>query len=276
MSVSVLILTLNEENNLPGCLASVSWSDDVVVLDSFSNDGTTAVAAQHGARVVQRKFDNWAAHQNWAMQSIDFKHEWVLYIDADERVTPELKTELEAISRDQSRMEVAYYLGRKNYFLGQWIKHAMPPSHIMRFFKPGKVRFERLVNPTPVIDGKHGYLRHYLDHYNFSKGITEWIDKHNKYSLMEAIEGRKLIKGQAGPQPSLFDRDASLRRKALKNLSFRMPFRPAIKFIYLYVFGRGFLDGRAGFTYCILQSIYEYMIVLKMKELHRKELGLEV
>jgi glycosyltransferase involved in cell wall biosynthesis len=276
MSVSVLILTLNEENNLPGCLESVSWSDDVVVLDSFSNDGTTAVAAQHGARVVQRKFDNWAAHQNWAMQSIDFKHEWVLYIDADERVTPELKTELEAISRDQSRMEVAYYLGRKNYFLGQWIKHAMPPSHIMRFFKPGKVRFERLVNPTPVIDGKHGYLRHYLDHYNFSKGITEWIDKHNKYSLMEAIEGRKLIKGQAGPQPSLFDRDASLRRKALKNLSFRMPFRPAIKFIYLYVFGRGFLDGRAGFTYCILQSIYEYMIVLKMKELHRKELGLEV
>ncbi len=276
MSVSVLILTLNEENNLPGCLASVSWSDDVVVLDSLSNDGTTAVAAQHGARVVQRKFDNWAAHQNWAMQSIDFKHEWVLYIDADERVTPELKTELEAISRDQSRMEVAYYLGRKNYFLGQWIKHAMPPSHIMRFFKPGKVRFERLVNPTPVIDGKHGYLRHYLDHYNFSKGITEWIDKHNKYSLMEAIEGRKLIKGQAGPQPSLLDRDASLRRKALKNLSFRMPFRPAIKFIYLYVFGRGFLDGRAGFTYCILQSIYEYMIVLKMKELHRKELGLEV
>jgi glycosyltransferase involved in cell wall biosynthesis len=276
MSVSVLILTLNEQNNLPGCLASVSWSDDVVVLDSFSSDGTTAVAAQHGARVVQRKFDNWAAHQNWAMQSIDFKHEWVLYIDADERVTPELKTELEAISRDQSRMEVAYYLGRKNYFLGQWIKHAMPPSHIMRFFKPGKVRFERLVNPTPVIDGKHGYLRHYLDHYNFSKGITEWIDKHNKYSLMEAIEGRKLIKGQAGPQPSLFDRDASLRRKALKNLSFRMPFRPAIKFIYLYVFGRGFLDGRAGFTYCILQSIYEYMIVLKMKELHRKERGLEV
>ena len=276
MSVSVLILTLNEENNLPGCLASVSWSDDVVVLDSFSNDGTTAVAAQHGARVVQRKFDNWAAHQNWAMQSIDFKHEWVLYIDADERVTPELKAELQAISRDQSRMEVAYYLGRKNYFLGQWIKHAMPPSHIMRFFKPGKVRFERLVNPTPVIEGKHGYLRHYLDHYNFSKGITEWIDKHNKYSLMEAIEGRKLIKGQAGPQPSLFDRDASLRRKALKNLSFRMPFRPAIKFIYLYVFGRGFLDGRAGFTYCILQSIYEYMIVLKMKELHRKELGLEV
>ena len=214
--------------------------------------------------------------QNILRQSIDFKHEWVLYIDADERVTPELKTELEAISRDQSRMEVAYYLGRKNYFLGQWIKHAMPPSHIMRFFKPGKVRFERLVNPTPVIDGKHGYLRHYLDHYNFSKGITEWIDKHNKYSLMEAIEGRKLIKGQAGPQPSLFDRDASLRRKALKNLSFRMPFRPAIKFIYLYVFGRGFLDGRAGFTYCILQSIYEYMIVLKMKELHRKELGLEV
>ena len=276
MSVSVLILTLNEENNLPGCLASVSWSDDVVVLDSFSNDGTTAVAAQHGARVVQRKFDNWAAHQNWAMQSIDFKHEWVLYIDADERVRSELKTELEAISRDPSRTEVAYYLGRKNYFLGQWIKHAMPPSHIMRFFKPGKVRFERLVNPTPVIEGKHGYLRHYLDHYNFSKGITEWIDKHNKYSLMEAIEGRKLIKGQAGPQPSLFDRDASLRRKALKNLSFRMPFRPAIKFIYLYVFGRGFLDGRAGFTYCILQSIYEYMIVLKMKELHRKELGLEV
>ena len=165
---------------------------------------------------------------------------------------------------------------RKNFFMGKWIRHAMPPGMIMRFFRPQRVRFERLVNPTPVIDGPHGYLKNYLLHYNFSKGLTEWFDKHNKYSHMEALEGIKLLKGEAGPQPSLFSRDRSLRRKALKNLSFRMPCRPLLKFIYFYVFKLGFLDGYAGWIYCRLQAIYEHMIVVKMKEIQRREKGLEI
>jgi len=276
MCVSILILTLNEQENLPACLQSVKWSDDIVVLDSYSSDRTVTIAQEAGVRVVQRRFDNWAAHQNWALEQIPFKHPWVFYLDADERMTEELKDELLAIAHDPFRSPVAYYCGRKNMFMGRWIKHAMPPGMIMRFFRPSRVRFDRLVNPTPVIDGPHDYLRQLLIHYNFSKGMTEWIEKHNRYSLLEAYEGMKLLHHQSGAQPSVLSLDRALRRKALKNFSFRLPWRPFIKFTYLYLWQGGWLDGRPGFTYCVLQSFYEYMIVLKMRELERRERGLPV
>lgn len=276
MSVSILILTLNEEANLPDCLQSVKWSDDIVVLDSFSTDRTVKIAEEGGARVVQRRFDNWSAHQNWALEQIAFKYPWVFYLDADERMTPELRDEVLAIGQTAGRREVAFYCGRRNMFMGRWIKHAMPPGMVMRFFRPPSVRFERLVNPVPVINGPHGYLRGLLDHYNFSKGIGEWIDKHNKYSHLEALEGIKLLRREAGPQPTVFSIDPALRRRALKNLSFRLPWRPLVKFLYMYVGKHGWLDGRAGFAYCVLQAFYEYMIVLKMRELERKAQGLPV
>jgi len=275
MPVSILILTLNEETNIGACLDALAGFDDIVVFDSLSKDRTKDIALAKGARVVERPFDNWAAHQNWAMNNIAFKHPWVFYLDADERMTPELREEILAIARDQGRKEVAYYCGRKNFFLGKWIRHAMPPGMIMRFFKPGTIRFERLVNPVPVIDGSHGYLRHYFEHYNFSKGITEWFDKHNKYSLFEAMEGMKLREKPVG-LGALFSRDRFERRRALKELSFRMPLRPLVKFLWMYVLKLGFLDGRAGYTYCKLQAMYEYMIVVKMRELARKERGLPV
>lgn len=274
MSVSILILTLNEELNLPACLESVKWCDDVVVLDSLSTDQTTALATAFGARVIQRKFDNWASHQNWALEQIPFKHEWVFYLDADERMTNELRQEITMVASNPNEAAVAYYCGRKNFFMGRWIKHAMPPGMIMRFFQPQKVRFERLVNPTPVINGTHGYLANHFLHFNFSKGLSEWFQKHNKYSDLEALEGIKLLQGVVRTEGSLFTGDAALRRQALKNLSFHLPCRSFLKFIYLYFIKRGFLDGHAGFTYCVLQSIYEYMISLKMKELKRKEQGL--
>ncbi|MFN5495296.1 MAG: glycosyltransferase family 2 protein [bacterium] len=275
MSISILILTLNEETNIGACLDSLAGFDDIVVFDSVSKDKTVEIAVAKGARIVERPFDNWAAHQNWAMDNIDFKHGWVFYLDADERMTPELRDEILAIARDSARPEVAYYCGRKNFFLGKWIRHAMPPGMIMRFFKPKKIRFERLVNPVPVIDGPHGYLRHFFEHYNFSKGLTEWFDKHNKYSLFEAMEGMKLREKPVG-LGALFSGDRFERRRALKELSFRMPLRPLVKFLYMYVLKLGFLDGRAGYTYCKLQSMYEYMIVVKMRELARKERGLPV
>ena len=272
--VSILVLTLNESANIGECLRSVAAFDDVTVLDSGSTDGTQALAARTGARVIERPFDNWAAHQNWAMEHVPFRHPWVFYLDADERMTPELCEEIGAIARDASRPEVAFYCGRRNWFMGTWIRHAMPPGMIMRFFRPQRVRFERLVNPVPVIDGPHGYLRGLFEHFNFSKGLSEWIEKHNKYSQLEAVEGMKLL---SGPRPSvgrLFGRDPFDRRKALKELSFRMPCRPLAKLLWLYVLKRGFLDGRAGWTYCRLQSMYEYMIVVKMAELARRARGL--
>jgi len=275
MAISILILTLNEETNIAACLDALAGFDDIVVFDSLSKDRTVEIARAKGARIVERPFDNWASHQNWAMDNIEFRNPWVFYLDADERMTPELREEILGIARDPARPEVAYYCGRKNFFLGKWIRHAMPPSLIMRFFKPKRIRFERLVNPVPVIDGPHGYLRNHFEHYHFSKGITEWFDKHNKYSLLEAMEGMKLRERPVG-LGSLFSGDRFERRRALKELSFRMPLRPFLKFCWMYFLKRGFLDGRAGYTYCKLQSMYEYMIVVKMRELERKRRGLPI
>jgi glycosyltransferase involved in cell wall biosynthesis len=275
MSVSVLVLTLNEESNLPGCLESVAWSDDIVVLDSFSTDSTVGIAEQAGARVIQRQFDNWAAHQNWALATINFKNKWVFYIDADERMTPALRDEICSIAEREER-RVAFYCPRQNMFMGKWIRHAMPPGMIMRFFRPGYLRFERLVNPTASMTGPHGYLTNYLIHYNFSKGLTEWFDKHNKYSLLEAIEGHKSMAEKAPVVQAFFSRDPAARRRSLKAVAFRLPGRPLLKFFYLYLFKGGIRDGAAGLTYCMLQSVYEYMIVVKMNELRRREAGLPI
>lgn len=273
--VSILILTLNEEKNIARCLESVSWSDDIVVLDSFSTDQTVAIAQRYGARVFQRKFDNWSAHQNWANENIAFKHRWVYYSDADEVVSPELAAELRQIAADPNTPHVAYRVRYKNFFLGKWIKYAGGyPIWVLRFFQPDKVRWERLVNPAPVVDGSAGFLRNHFLHYSFNKGFDAWFDKHNKYSMGEALETIRSLDEDRFRLTSLLAPDAPSRRRALKELSFRLPMRPIARFLYLYLLKLGFIDGKAGFHYCVLVSIYEYMVVLKVQEQRRRALQL--
>lgn len=268
--VSILVLTLNEEHNIRECLGSVAWADDITVLDSFSSDRTVEFARHLGAKVIQRKFDNWAAHQNWAMQNIPFKHKWVFYIDADERVTPELAQELCTISANADEQRVAFYVGRKNYFLGRWLKHSFPPGTIMRFFVPSKVRFERLVNPVAIVNGPHGYLKSLMLHYNFSKGLEEWVAKHNRYSSQEAQQNFLELKDEFDWSGFVAFGDAARRRKALKLFSIHLPCRGAMRFCYVYFVKLGFLDGGPGFTYSLLIAWYEWMIVLKLKALLRQ------
>jgi glycosyltransferase involved in cell wall biosynthesis len=276
MSVSVLILTLNEERNLHECLASLSWSDDIVVLDSFSTDDTCDIAAAAGARVMQRQFDNWSAHQNWAVTNIPFKHPWVLYLDADERCAPELREEVLAAAKDESEHS-AFRIRRKDYFMGRWLKHAqLYPTWLVRLFRPPKIRYERLVNPVAVIEGTSGELRAHIDHYPFSHGVAHWIARHNKYSDMEAIEAIKAREQIAFKLSDVVSTDPNVRRRALKEIFFRMPARPVVKFMYYYLWRRGFLDGRPGFTYATLQAFYEYMIECKRRELLRRAEGLPV
>ena len=181
-------------------------------------------AADPAPDAYERLVDRLLADEQHAVRYARHWLDVLRYADADERMTPELREEILAIARDAARKEVAYYCGRKNFFLGEWIRHAMPPGMIMRFFRPGHIRFERLVNPVPVIDGPHGYLRNFFEHYNFSKGLTEWFDKHNKYSLFEAMEGMKLREKPVG-LGAILSRDPFERRRALKELSFRLPLR---------------------------------------------------
>jgi glycosyltransferase involved in cell wall biosynthesis len=276
MSVSVLILTLNEESNIEACLRALSWSDDVVVLDSFSTDRTVELAGAAGGRVVQRHFDNWSAHQNWAVQNIQFRHPWVLYLDADERCTSELHADVvKAAAANDTH--AAFRIRRKDYFMGRWLKHAqLYPTWLVRLFRPERIRYERLVNPVANVDGAIGNLHAHIDHYPFSHGIGHWIARHNRYSDMEAVEAIKARQQSRFKLAHLFGADPNERRRALKDLFFRLPARPLIKFLYYYTWRRGFLDGRAGFTYSTLQAFYEYMIECKRRELLRRAAGLPV
>jgi len=266
--ISVLILTKNEEQDLPECLDSVSWSDDVHVYDSISDDGTTAIARRAGAHVIQRQFDNWAAHQNWGLANIRFRHPWVFYIDADERVTPELRKALfDAVSAPGDK--VAFRVQRRDFFMGTWLRHVQASPFYLRLFRPEKMRYERLVNPVSIPDGPVGQVPGYLDHFPFSKGVSHWLGRHNAYSSFEA---QQILQNRSRDEAfsvvkAFTARDFNVRRYHQKELFYRLPLRPLIKFCVLYFAKRGFLDGRAGLTYVILQSIYEYMIVLKTREL---------
>lgn len=277
MSTSVFIQTLNEEDNLPRCLECFPWSDDIVVLDSFSTDQTLEIAKAAGARVYQREYDGRANNQNWAVDNIDFKYPWVYYSDADEIVPPELAAEIRRVTSDTSRPEVAYRVRFKNMLFGKWIKRSsMYPSWIPRLWRPEKIRWKRGANPVAIIDGPVGHLRNHFHHYSFNRGFAAWFEKHNKYSSYEAEESiRELDHGDVDWQ-GLLSKDPARKRVALKHLSFRIPARPLAKFAYMYLLKLGFLDGRAGLTYCTLQSVYEYMICCKIKELRRREQRLPI
>lgn len=267
-NVSVLILTKNEEADLPACLASVAWSDDVHVFDSFSDDGTVALAKSFGATVTQRPFDDWSSHQNWGLQNIRFKYPWVFYLDADERVTTELSVAIADAVRAPGEC-VAFRIRRRDFLDGRWLKHVQASPFYLRLFQPKHMRYERLVNPVSVVTGQTGDIDGYLDHYPFSKGYSHWIARHNSYSTLEA---RQITANRRDNPPfsviaALTARDFHRRRYHQKELFYRLPLRPLIKFLLLYVGRLGFLDGRAGLTYALLQSIYEYMIVLKTREL---------
>jgi len=272
MSISVLILTKNEQFDLPGCLEKFDWCDDVHVFDSFSTDRTLDIAREYGAHVVQRNFDNWSAHQNWGLRNINFKYEWVYYSDADERVTPSLVEEMLNFVRSADG-PVAARVKRRDYFMNTWLKHVTPSPFNIRLFKPSFVRYERLTNPVTIVDGQIYDMKSHFDHFPFSKGIQHWIDKHNSYSRMEAeqIINNRVDGARGSLFKAFFGSNRNERRFHQKEIYYLLPGRPLVMFILMYFLKFGFLDGRAGFTYSVLRSIYEYFIVLKVRELESKQ-----
>lgn len=273
MSISVLILTLNEEINLPDCLESVSWSDDVVVFDSFSTDRTVEMAKTAGARVVQRRFDNYAAQRNAALNEVEYKHPWVLMVDADERWDGDICREIESVLAEGDEGITQGRFLRKDMFLGRWLRRSSGyPTWSGRLVRVGHVSVERDINEEYHTDGKVVHFKSHFIHHPFNKGVAYWFERHNRYSSMEAqalvSEAQGTIKLR-----ELLSSDPTVRRKCLKQLAYRLPCRPFLVFCYLYFFRMGFQDGIAGFTYCRLRAMYEYMIDLKVRELRRREKG---
>ncbi len=269
--ISVLILTRNEQQDLPACLASVAFSDDIHVFDSFSTDNTPTITRASGAHLHQRPFDDYATHRNAALRTIPFKYPWLFMLDADERPTPALVSEMQRAVSDARAELSAFRLRRRDFLFGTWLKHAQISPFYIRVIRPERARYTRAINEVLEIEGPIDNLAAPLDHFPFSKGLAHWIARHNTYSTMEA---ELIYRNQGLQNPSLLtaltSSDFNLRRLHQKAIFYRLPGRPVLKLLYMLLIRGAVLDGRAGVTYAVLQSIYEYLIVLKTRELRRR------
>lgn len=262
---SVLILTLNEEENLPRCLASAAGSDDIVVLDSGSTDNTVAIAEAAGARVFTRRFDNFAGQRNYAQTSIPFRHSWVFHLDADEQLTPGLVAECTGAA---ARTDLdGFMVAPKMLWEGHWVPHCTDyPAYQARFVRAPQFRFievghgQREAPDMKLAKMKANYL-----HDLSAGGEAEWIEKHRRYARAEAKA--HLATAGGGSWTEIFSGNALVRRRALKRASYAWPCRAALRFVYQYLLRGGFLDGRAGLRYCWLLSRYEGFCTQEIRKL---------
>jgi glycosyltransferase involved in cell wall biosynthesis len=268
VSFSILLLTYNEEINLPACLAAISWCNDIIVIDSFSNDNTVDIARSAGAQVIQRKFDNFAGQRNFALDHVSFKYSWVFHLDADEIFTNDLKQEIEHELRNTKYD--AYRVPSQMMLFGKWLRFSgMYPTYQVRLTRTPLFRFKQVGHGQreDIDPARIGILQSPYLHFSFSKGLSDWFEKHNRYSSMEATESMRYFKEGEINWIGIFSNDTTERRRALKEASCRLPFRPFFRFTYMYFLRFGFLDGKAGLIYCSLLALYEYMIVIKIREL---------
>jgi glycosyltransferase involved in cell wall biosynthesis len=280
LPVSVLIPAKNEEANLPACLASVARADEVFVVDSQSADRSIPIAETYGAKVVQFHFNgSWPKKKNWALDNLPFRNPWVLIVDCDERIPPELWDEI-AVAIEQPDV-VGYYLNRKVFFLGRWIRYGGKyPDWNLRLFKHEQGRYENLhtedirntgdneVHEHVVLSGPVGYLKTDMLHIDF-RDMYHWLARHNRYSNWEAQVYLNILTGQEDDGTigaNLFG-NAVQRKRWLKKIWVRLPLKPWLRFILVYFIRFGFLDGRAGYIYACLLSQYEFQIGVKLSEL---------
>ena len=282
--VSVLIPAKNEELNLPACLESVARADEAIVVDSQSGDRSVEIAESYGAQVVQFYFNGtWPKKKNWSLDRVSFRNDWVLIVDCDERIPDELWDEIAIAIQDPEYN--GYYLNRRVFFLGKWIRHGGKyPDWNLRLFRHAVGRYENLktegvrntgdneVHEHVVLPGGVGYLKNDMLHEDF-RDIFHWLERHNRYSNWEARVYYNLLTGQGeeGTIGANFFGDAVQRKRFLKRIWVRLPFRPLLRFVLFYFIQRGFLDGYAGYVYGRLLSQYEYHIGIKLHEL--KEFG---
>lgn len=266
--ISTIIPTLHEEMHIERSVRSVLALGPVFVLDSASTDATKQIAEAAGAVVAIRPWLGYAHQKNWALDNLPIATEWVLFLDADEWITPELAAEIQ--ERVHSSEVPGYYLARRNIFLKRELKHAWwYPDFQLRLFRLGTGRYEdREVHEHIILDGEAGFLKNAIMHENV-KGIDEFMQRHEKYAAMEAKEIVNQAKGLSnGRREGSFRGSWPDRRRALKTrIWYRLPARPAIRFVWMYVLRRGFLDGRQGLIYCQLLASYEALIDAKILEL---------
>lgn len=245
-SISVIIITLNEEDQIRPCLESVKWADEVVVCDSGSTDKTLEVCREYTDRAYVDEWQGFGAQKNLCLDRAS--HPWVLSLDADERVTPPLRAAIERVLEDEGALD-GYYIPRKNFFLGHWIRHCgWYPDYVLRLFRREKGGFtERAVHETVKVHGKVGYLEEPLEHYTY-RSISDYLERMDRYSSLAAGElyrgGRK-----AGPLDLLL--------------------RPPFTFLRMYLLQGGFLEGWRGLLLAGLYACYTFAKYTKLWEMER-------
>jgi glycosyltransferase involved in cell wall biosynthesis len=277
----VLIPAKNEQSNLPACLASVARADEIFVVDSQSSDRSVEIAEDYGAKVIQFYFKGgWPKKKNWSLETLPFRNEWVLIVDCDERITPESWEEIAEVINNPEY--TGYYINRRVFFLGTWVRHGGKyPDWNLRLFKHKLGRYENLntedvpntgdneVHEHVVMSsGQVGYLKNDMLHEDF-RDLFHWIERHNRYSNWEARVYYNILTGTDDSKTigaDLFG-DSVQRKRFLKKIWVRLPFKPLLRFIIFYIIRLGFLDGKAGYIYGRLLSQYEYQIGVKLFEL---------
>ena len=265
-----MIFTLNEEMHLPQCLRSLAWCNDVIVVDSFSHDRTEEISRNAGTRFFQHAFTGFGDQRNWALENTAPKHEWVLILDADERVPPELVTELALALPNVPESVGAFRLKRRFYMWGRWLRYSsLYPSWVVRLVRKGRVRYvNRGHAETQDVDGDVQDLNSDLIDENI-KGIDEWFERQNRYSRKDA-EYELAVETQPLRFRDVMSGDPLVRRNAAKRLATMLPARPLIYFLYSYVWRRGFLDGKDGLVFCMMRALYEGMVEAKKHDLRRR------
>jgi glycosyltransferase involved in cell wall biosynthesis len=246
----------------------LEWADDVILVDSLSTDDTVAAAkaARSDVRVFQNRFVDFGDQRNWAIDHTQPKHDWVLFLDADERCTPECASAIRC-TLDKPTNKVGFFMTCRNMFMGRWMKHCgLYPSWQLRLFKRGQVRYAKEGHgQREVTDGPLGFISTPYDHFGFSKGVEEWTARHEKYAAEEVGLLRQFAKEPLRWGDAVA-RDPVKRRRFFKRLLARAPgVRPHLRFAYMYFLRAGFLDGIPGFLYCRLYFGHEYRIAKKLR-----------
>ena len=272
--VSVIIPVKNEAKNLTRCLPALTWADEVFVVDSQSSDQTAEVAASFGAQVVQFHFNgNYPKKKNWALDNLPFRNDWVMIVDADEVVVPELASEIaDRIARGEAD---GYYLNSRYYFLGRRIRHCGYSScWNLRLFKHRLGRYEKIPDGTGgragdneahehvELEGRVVRLSHELLHHAYPT-VAVWVEKHNRYAIWEAALADRVINE---PIPKTIGGVQRFKRR-LKKIAWRLPMRPVVRFLYAYVLRLGFLDGKPGLYFCGLLAFYDFLALANRYEM---------
>jgi glycosyltransferase involved in cell wall biosynthesis len=245
--ISVVVLTKNEEKNLQECLESIKWCDEILVIDDNSTDKTTEIAKKFGAKVFTHSLDNnFAQQHNFALRWV--QGQWVLFVDADERVTPALRAEISNLQLPNSNYD-GFYLKRQDFFGGRALKHGETAKvRLLRLGRKGKGEWKREVHEVWEIKGKVGELKNPLLHYPH-QSLSDFIEHINFHSTLHAQALKK-----EGVKPSLF----------------RIIFYPKAKFLQNYIFRLGFLDGTAGIIVALMMSFHSFLANAKLYFLWKK------